>query len=700
MPLRTWRSGVLVAVMGLVAALLPAPVIAQAQCDFNSVTKEMVVTADGKLPNILFVSLDNEILVDGVTCTALTGEVAKLGNVDRVNLVGSVADEAFLIDMSAAPYAPGSEEELTGQSEIEFVVNLGEGFDTLQVDGGPAENTITAGSGGINLNGDDDSDVTFAGGVDRLILRGEVGKDLVTATGDPVTGLPVVTPVVLRGGPAADVLRGGPLNDDIIGDGGHDWLVGGAGDDVFRGLWGTDTLSYAGALQPVNVDLTETTATGDDIGNDNTGLIEEVRGSSFDDTIVASRFGGKIYGGPGNDSLFGADDVDVISGGEGDDLLSGDQKRDRLEGGDGADRLTGGPYVDQLYGDNGQDRCRIDDNTDDKHSCEGRIARSITAPGRIHVIMANLKEMDPSNHDHITRDPHKDLAQKGELVNFAKRLAGELHVVPDVLLFSEAVGVSTRATAKLLSKEFGVRFGTAIAPTDLYVGNSSRRANKRNTSVVINMKTMERVTRGGYVTVKQPEGEQAKGTLATSQDEAHVLLREKASGTKVAVMSVHLLSSRKFKTKAMARHRKGVWAENLTQFFQNKYGDIPIKILGGEFNERRCMAHLETLDCDPNRRDSPSGTTPLWRAIAGDTHNYKDSVYEYNSRGEYDLWKSANKLEGKRGGKRIDFIFGKPAVYSGWHDQAYNARIFTPQYISDHRFISAVVGLREGDEPL
>lgn len=695
MPSRTWRAALLAAILGLVAALLPAPAMAEPECGFNALTGEMTITAEAGSLTLLFVGENNEILVNMAPCHALgTEELAKTNNVDHVNFVGTAGDDTFLIDMSAAFYAPGLNlEGETGQPEIEFVVNLGEGTDTLQVDGGPTDNKLHAGSAGINLNGDDDADVTFVGGADRLVLRGEIGKDEVTATGDPVTGLPVVVPVVLRGGPAADLMKGGPFDDFIIGEGGHDWLVGGAGDDVFRGMWGDDTLSYSSSALPMNIDLTQSTATGE--GTDVTGLIETVKGSSMDDTVISSRFGGTVYAGPGNDRVFGADNIDRLFGGDGKDLLSGDQRRDHLDGGAGADRLTGGPYVDQLHGGDGKDRCRIDNNTDDKFSCEGRIARSTSASGRIHVIMANLKEMDASNHDHITHDPHKDIAQKGELVNFADRLAGELHVVPDVLLFSEAIGVSTRATAKLLTKEFGVRFGTAIAPTDLYVGNSSRRANKRNTSVVINMKTMERVNQGGYVTVRQPQGEQAEGTLPTSQDEAHVLLREKASGARVAVMSVHLLSSRKFRSRAIARQRKGIWAENLMSFFRDKYPDAPIKILGGEFNERRCLAHLETLECDSDRPNSPTGTTPLWRAITGDPFNYKDSVYEYNSRGPWDLWKAANKLEGKKGGKRIDFIFGKPEVYSGWHDQAYNARIFTRNYISDHRFISSVVGLPE-----
>ncbi|MDQ3955705.1 MAG: hypothetical protein M3285_09165, partial [Actinomycetota bacterium] len=317
---------------------------------------------------------------------------------------------------------------------------------------------------------------------------------------------------------------------------------------------------------------------------------------------------------------------------------------------------------------------------------------SLSDPGRIHVIVANLKEMDPDNRDHITGEPRRDLARKGELVNFAERLAGELHVVPDVLLFSEAVSVSTRATAKLLSREFKMPFGTAIAPTKLYIGNSTRRANKRNTSVVINKRTMERVGKGGYVTVKQPRGEQREGTLPTSQDEAHVLLREKASGKKVAVMSVHLLSGRKFRSRDIARRRKGEWAEQLMTFFHKKYPDAPIKVVGGEFNERRCTARVETNDCSGRRPNSTSTITPLWRAMTRDPYNYKDAVFEHNSDRPWDISRASPKLT-NRGGKRIDYIFAKPAVHSGWHDLAYKTRMFTRGYISDHRFISSVVGL-------
>ena len=129
-------------------------------------------------------------------------------------------------------------------------------------------------------------------------------------------------------------------------------------------------------------------------------------------------------------------------------------------------------------------------------------------------------------------------------------------------------------------------------------------------------------------------------------------------------------------------------------FFQNKYPDAPIKVLGGEFNERRCTTRVETNDCKGPKPNSQSGTTPLWRAITSDPYNFRDSVFAHNSSRPWDISRASPKLS-NRGGKRINFIFGKPAVHTGWHDLSYSERIFTPGFISDHRFISSIVGLPE-----
>ena len=63
----------------------------------------------------------------------------------------------------------------------------------------------------------------------------------------------------------------------------------------------------------------------------------------------------RLFGGLGDDQLFGAAGQDTLSGGEGDDDLRGDAGNDALLGGYGDDRLEGGAGSDSLFGGPGDD---------------------------------------------------------------------------------------------------------------------------------------------------------------------------------------------------------------------------------------------------------------------------------------------------------------------------------------------------------
>jgi hypothetical protein len=69
-----------------------------------------------------------------------------------------------------------------------------------------------------------------------------------------------------------------------------------------------------------------------------------------------------IDGGPGADTIFGADAKDTIFGGSGADLLKGD---------DGNDLMNGGPGSDTIEGNGGNDRMSIADGERDDVRCGG-----------------------------------------------------------------------------------------------------------------------------------------------------------------------------------------------------------------------------------------------------------------------------------------------------------------------------------------
>ena len=182
----------------------------------------------------------------------------------------------------------------------------------------------------------------------------------VSATGATCTVLGTSGDDILTGTSGADVICGLEGNDTIDGGAGPDTLDGGSGDDLLLGgaggdylVGGTgiDTVSYAyitEATTPVAADL-------DGIRDDGTAAeqdriradVENLIGSSSDDTLTGNSLTNTLDGGPGDDSL---------SGGAGDDSLEGDTGYDEVIGGDGTDRCAfhdGDPVID------GSETCEV-----------------------------------------------------------------------------------------------------------------------------------------------------------------------------------------------------------------------------------------------------------------------------------------------------------------------------------------------------
>jgi len=181
---------------------------------------------------------------------------------------------------------------------------------------------------------------------DRLTVRGRT---------------PALTGARLRGGPGDDRLRSalglpagfrGPAIS-LAGDGGDDRLSGGPaaeafvagsrpdGSDTFLGGRGRDLVSYARRRRGVWADLRGdrddgARREGDRVGRD----IEELRGGSGADRLVANRAVNVLAGGAGNDRLDGGRGRDLVLGGSGQDrLFARDTSPDVLGcGGNRADR--------------------------------------------------------------------------------------------------------------------------------------------------------------------------------------------------------------------------------------------------------------------------------------------------------------------------------------------------------------------------
>ena len=203
---------------------------------------------------------------------------------------------------------------------------------------------------------------------------------------------------VLAGSDGDDTIRGGDGNDTLFGDRGVDQLFGEAGDDtlyvgpggssgateLLDGGTGNDTVSLQYAIAPIPdpqyrlfaydtmdhdwsavADLDAGTATlttmhpanprfpepatyNPDIYEFQLVNVENLRGTSADDTLRGDRAVNVISGGEGDDLLMGRGGDDALLGGDGDDIIMGGRGNDVLSGGFGADQLYGGAGDDML----------------------------------------------------------------------------------------------------------------------------------------------------------------------------------------------------------------------------------------------------------------------------------------------------------------------------------------------------------------
>ncbi len=271
------------------------------------------------------------------------------------------------------------------------------------INGTPGNDVIVAGNGNDTINGNGGNDRICAGngndnvsgGTGTDFVLGDPGADLIRGDGDNDT-------LVGNAGGGdlndlGDTIVGGHGNDFIDGWAGSDTLVGGPGNDTIRGAQDMDTVRYDGAPAGVTASLTTNTATGGD-GNDTYdtfgGPIENIFGSSFNDTLV---------GDAGNNVLRGLGGNDVLDGRAGNDALGGGAGHDQLFG-----RLGNDIYV----GEAGNDTASF-------------VASPAAVSASLLVGAANGEGADTLNGvEHLTGSAFNDVLTGNAQGNFIQGLAG------------------------------------------------------------------------------------------------------------------------------------------------------------------------------------------------------------------------------------------------------------------------------------
>jgi Ca2+-binding RTX toxin-like protein len=176
-----------------------------------------------------------------------------------------------------------------------------------------------------------------------------VGSDTVTtgSGADTISGSFGADTISAGGG--ADTIFGHQDADTIDAGAGNDTINGGAAADSMAGGAGSDLVDYAGSTAvTVTIDAGANDGAAGELDDVRTD-VEQVRGSSGDDTITGSNLTtvpNTLIGSSGDDILIGLAGHDDLRGDKGSDTLQGGANDDRLDGGADADDMDGGAGTD------------------------------------------------------------------------------------------------------------------------------------------------------------------------------------------------------------------------------------------------------------------------------------------------------------------------------------------------------------------
>jgi Ca2+-binding RTX toxin-like protein len=258
-----------------------------------------------------------------------------------VTVKGGAGDDVIDVSLATLPAANNYPTSGTPTRRIAAIVNGEGGSDRIigsayadAIDGGISNDWVDGAAGDDLIYGGDGND-TLLGGTGGDTISALAGDDTVEGqNGDDS----------LLGGDGADSLTGGLDQDTLVGDdatGFADRLVGNEGNDSILGGGGNDSIEGG-------------------LGSD------RIAAGEGNDTVDAGPANDQIDGGPGNDLLYGGlgSEQNVtegattylgIDGGEGDDTIYAYAADGTRESEAIADNIYGGPGNDLIYGDDGAD---------------------------------------------------------------------------------------------------------------------------------------------------------------------------------------------------------------------------------------------------------------------------------------------------------------------------------------------------------
>jgi Ca2+-binding RTX toxin-like protein len=297
------------------------------------------------------IDYSNVTFDDGlVTINLAVGQVFVFaGNAETIanfeNVEGSQGGETIIgSDGTNVLDGNGGNDTLNGGAGND-VINGGSGADHIIDDDFVGFDTYDGGSG---LDTIDYSNVKLADGVVTINLA--LGQTSVSGTNGQTLTDTFVNIENVIGTQNGDFIVGDANNNVLQGGDGNDTLRGGVGGDALDGGNGIDTASYVTSTSGVAVILLTGSGTRGDADEDTLVNIENLTGSSFNDTLLGNGDANTILGLDGNDTINAGSGVDSVDGGSGNDHIEDDDSVnfDVYDGGSGIDTID---YSDDKFTD-------------------------------------------------------------------------------------------------------------------------------------------------------------------------------------------------------------------------------------------------------------------------------------------------------------------------------------------------------------
>src|SRR5262245_55317561 len=196
-------------------------------CDYNAVTHKVTIEPGGNTSFHMRSSVEGHILLDSIWCE----NIATVTNTDEIDVVAGAGDHQFWIELTEGTFRPGFTNEPGTSDEIEIKINLGAGGnDSVNIIGNDAIQKFDLGQDDsqlvtiphINLNAGETNGIDYDVSLSNVeIVQASLlgGNDVFRARGLAGTGPdPLNLPLIVHGGPGADIIKGGDAGDQLYGD--------------------------------------------------------------------------------------------------------------------------------------------------------------------------------------------------------------------------------------------------------------------------------------------------------------------------------------------------------------------------------------------------------------------------------------------------------------------------------------------------